>query len=87
MAKLIRAAAIAIFFGLITTSILRGIGIFQGDPLIPIMLIVILVISGYLYTLIDLISKDIVMRYNRDMLKHQQAQQAQQAPTTFFNWN
>lgn len=84
MAKLIKVSAIIIFFGLITTAILRGVGVFQGDPLVPFILIVLLVISGYLYITVDLISRDIVMRYNRDMLKQQQAQQA---PTTFFNWN
>lgn len=86
MVRAIRVASIIIFIGLITTSILRGIGIFQGDPLIPLMLVVMLIISGYLYNLIDLISKDIVMRYNRDMLKQQQKDQ-QQPPTTFFSWN
>lgn len=86
MAKIIKAVALFIFFSLIATAILRGLGIFQGDPLIPFILIVLLVISGYLYTLIDLISKDIIMRYNRDMLKQQQKEQ-QQPPTTFFSWN
>lgn len=81
MAKIVRAAAFVLFFGLVSTAILRGLGIFQGDPLIPLILIILLVISGYLYTMIDLISKDIIMRYNRDMLKKQQP------PTNLFNWN
>lgn len=56
-----------VLISLITVSVLRGIGVMSGDFIVPLMLLVQLIILGYIYNILQLISRDIVIRYNSNM--------------------
>lgn len=47
-------------------AVLRGIGIMQGDFILPLILLSQLLILGYIVNILQLISKDIFLRYTRN---------------------
>ena len=63
----------------LTVSILRGIGIMDGDFIIPLILLSQMFILGYVVNIVTLLAKYIVVRYNRDRNK--------MSPTTLHTWN
>jgi len=50
----------------ITISILRGTGVLEGDFIIPLILLSQLFILGYIIQLVQIIARDIVVRYTRN---------------------
>lgn len=46
-------------------SLLRGVGILQGDFILPLLLLSQLIIVGYIYQLLKIVSDDVILRYNR----------------------
>ncbi len=47
-------------------SVLRVLGVMDGDFIIPLILLSQLLILGYLVQLVQLVAKDIVIRYTRN---------------------
>ncbi len=54
---------LALLIACIVVSILRGTGYLEGDFIIPLLLLGQLLILGYLVQFVQLVAKDIVMRY------------------------
>lgn len=50
----------------LTISLLRGIGVMDGDFIIPLILLSQLFMLGYLVQMVQMIAKDIVIRYTRN---------------------
>ena len=50
----------------LSVSILRAIGIMDGDFILPLILLSQLFILGYIVNITQLLAKDIVLRYNRN---------------------
>lgn len=69
-----------VLLGCLTVSILRGVGIMPGDFVIPLILLSQLLIAGYVYNLLQITSRDILIRYNIYM----DSQENKPAPHT---WN
>lgn len=61
---MIRVIGFLVLVGLLSVSILRGIGYLDGDFIIPLILLSQLVIAGYLYNLLQIISRYVLIRYN-----------------------
>jgi hypothetical protein len=49
----------------LTISLLRGIGYMDGDFIIPLILLSQLFILGYLFQILQLVAKDIIIRYTK----------------------
>jgi len=62
----------AVLFSCLVISILRGLGVMDGDFIIPLILLSQLLILGYVVQLASLIAKDIVVRYNRSSKEDKQ---------------
>lgn len=63
MINKILAPLILIFCLLV--SLLRGLGIMEGDFIIPLILLSQLFILGYLVQFLQMFAKDVVVRYTR----------------------
>jgi hypothetical protein len=63
----------------ITVSVLRGLGIMDGDFIIPLILLSQMFILGYIVNVSILLAKDIVFRYNRSNSKN--------STTNLHTWN
>ncbi len=59
-------------------SLLRALGIMDGDFITPLILLSQLLILGYLIQLVELVAKDIVVRYTRNSAP---------PPTQLHTWN
>lgn len=60
---LVKFLGISVLLGCLLVSILRGIGIMDGDFVIPLILLCQIFILGYLVQFLQLVAKDIVVRY------------------------
>jgi hypothetical protein len=49
----------------IAVSLLRGLGVLDGDFIIPLILLSQLFILGYLVQFVQMVAKDIVIRYTK----------------------
>lgn len=54
-----------IVLGCLTVSVLRGIGVMNGDFILPLILLSQMFILGYIINIATLLAKDIVVRYNK----------------------
>lgn len=73
-----KAIGFLVVLACLTISVLRGIGVMDGDFIIPLILLSQMFILGYVVNLTNLLAKDIVLRYTRDSNK---------PTTTLHTWN
>lgn len=64
---MIKLVGALILFLCVLVSVLRGLGVMSGDFIVPLILLSQLFIVGYLYNLLQIVSKDIILRYNINM--------------------
>lgn len=64
---MIKLVGALILFLCVLLSVLRGLGIMSGDFIIPLILLSQLFILGYLYNLLQIVSRDVILRYNINM--------------------
>jgi|GEM_PF-3993730 len=61
-------------------SFLRGIGVMQGDFILPLILLSQMFILGYIVNIATLLAKDIILRYNK-------SSKQRTSTTTLHTWN
>ena len=64
---MIKLVGALVLFLCVLLSVLRGLGIMSGDFIIPLILLSQLFILGYLYNLLQIVSRDVILRYNINM--------------------
>lgn len=64
---MIKLVGALILFLCVLVSVLRGLGVMSGDFIVPLILLSQLFILGYMYNLLQIVSKDIILRYNINM--------------------
>lgn len=69
-----------VVLGCLTVSVLRGIGVMDGDFIIPLILLSQMFILGYIVNIATLLAKDIIVRYNKGSRQNSQI-------TTMHTWN
>ena len=70
----------ALLLSCIIVSVLRGLGVMDGDFIIPLVLLSQLLILGYIVNIAQLLAKDIILRYNR-------RDTGNNGTTTLHTWN
>lgn len=64
-----RIVGLLVLFACLTVSLLRGLGVMEGDFIIPLLLLSQLVILGYIVQLVQMFAKDILIRYTSNSTK------------------
>ncbi len=64
---MIKIVGLMVLAGLLFVSVLRSIGMMEGDFIIPLILLSQLLITGYLYNILQIISRDVLIRYNKSV--------------------
>jgi len=64
-----RIVGLLVLLACLTVSLLRGLGVMEGDFIIPLLLLSQLVILGYMVQLVQMFAKDILIRYTSNSTK------------------
>lgn len=81
--NILKIVAVTIILLILSISVLRAVGVLDGDPIIPLILLIIMFIAGYLYNMINLLSAYIVIRYNEISAKEKSTENMPQ----WISWN